>query len=98
MEKLHHRTALSPGTDPAELRDMFLLGFLTVTSASLAVILHALRKAPEGFEDETGFHIIHGRARYSGASILPRRSRDREVVGGRLHLPLAASAAGPVKA
>ena len=95
---MHARTPLSPGTDPADPRGMFLLGFLTVASASLAVVLHALRKAPEGYEDAAGFHIIHGRARYSGASILPRRSRDREVVGGRLHLPLPAGAAGQAKA
>lgn len=71
---------------------MFLLGVLTVASVSLAVILNALRKAPEGYEDETGFHIVHGRARYSGASVLPRRSRERQAVGGRLHLPLPAGA------
>ena len=97
MGKLHARTPLGPGTDPAEPRGMFLLGFLTVASASLAVVLHGLRKAPEGYEDHTGFHIIAGRARYSGASILPRRSRDRAVIG-RLHLPLPAGAAGQAKA
>jgi hypothetical protein len=88
----------SSGTDPAHLRSMFLLGFLTVASASLTVILYALRKAPEGYEDETGFHMIHGRAHYSGASILPRRPREREAVRGRLHLPLPAGAAGHFKA
>ena len=77
---------------------MFLLGVLTVASVSLAVILNVLRKAPEGYEDESGFHIIHGRAHYSGASILSRRSSKREAVGGRLHLPLPAGAAGHFKA
>jgi hypothetical protein len=76
---------------------MFLFGILTVTSVSLATILAALRNAPEGYEDETGFHIIQGRARYSGASILPRRSKDSEAVSGRLHLPLPAGAAGHFK-
>jgi hypothetical protein len=70
---------------------MFLFGALTVGSASLAVILNALRKAPEGFEDETGFHIIPGRARCSGASVLPRRSQG-------FHLPLPGRAAGHSKA
>lgn len=77
---------------------MFLLGFLTITSVSFAVVFNAVRKAPEGYEDETGFHIINGRARYSGASILPRRPREREAVGGSFHLPLPAGAAGRFKA
>ena len=85
------------GIDPAQSKGMFLFGFLTVTAASLAVMLNALRKAPEGFEDETGFHIIPGRPRYSGASVLPRRSRNHQAVNGRLHLPLPASAAGHCK-
>ena len=74
---------------------MFLFGVLTVGSLSLAGIFNALRNAPEGYEDETGFHVIRGRARYSGASILPRRVKDREAVGGRLH---PAGAAGHFKA
>jgi hypothetical protein len=68
-----------------------------VTSVCVAVVLNAVRKAPEGYEDETGFHIVHGRARYSGASVLPRRSREREAVGGSFRLPLPAGAAGHFK-
>jgi hypothetical protein len=101
MRRAHGKIAgsrpISSGTDPADLRGMFLLGVLTVASASLTVILYALRKAPEGYEDQTGFHIIHGRVRYSGASVLPRRSREREMVGGSLRLPLPAGAAGHFK-
>lgn len=89
---------ISVGTDPAEIRSMFLLGVLAVSSVCLAITLNALRRAPEGYEDETGFHIIHGPARYSGASVLPRRSRGPKTVGGTLHLPLPAGAGGHFKA
>jgi hypothetical protein len=71
---------------------MFFLAVLTVASVCLTVTLNALRKAPEGYEDETGFHIIPARPHYSGASVLPRRSRGSQTVGGTLHLPLPAGA------
>ena len=61
-----------------------------VASVALMGILNVVRKAPEAYEDETGFHIVRERTRCSGASVLPRRSRTREMVGGRLHLPLPA--------
>jgi hypothetical protein len=77
---------------------MFLLGVVAIASVSLAVILNAVRKAPEGYEDHTGFHIVPARARCSGASVLPRRSRTREAIGERLHLPLPAGAGGHFKA
>ena len=54
---------------------MFLFAVLaTAASIPLALIIHGLHKAPEGYEDENGFHIIPQRPRYSGASILPRRT------------------------
>ncbi|HEU0207846.1 MAG TPA: hypothetical protein VFQ78_02605 [Candidatus Udaeobacter sp.] len=59
------------------MEGMFLLGVIVATaSASLGVIVHALHKAPEGYEDEHGFHFLPERPRYSGASILPRRAQD----------------------
>jgi hypothetical protein len=71
---------------------MFLLGALAVVaSASLAVILHGLHKAPEAYEDGDGFHIVRQRPRYSGASILPRRAKTHQNTG-RLDLPLPAGA------
>jgi hypothetical protein len=69
---------------------MFLLAVLgTAAATSLAVIVHALHKAPEGYEDENGFHIIPPRPHYSGASVLPRRTTNQTLdlpvpVGGHL--------------
>jgi hypothetical protein len=77
---------------------MFLFGVLSVTSLSLAVVLNAVRKAPEGYEDETGFHMIQPRAHYSGASVLPRRSKKTAPIRGRLHFPLPAGPAGHFEA
>ncbi len=37
---------------------LLAFGIILVASASLAVIVDGLRKAPEGYEDETGFHIV----------------------------------------
>jgi hypothetical protein len=71
---------------------MFLLGLLVVASSSLVIVLNGLRKAPEAYEDESGFHLIRKRAHYSGASVLPRRSSKRDIDGGRLDRPLPAGA------
>jgi hypothetical protein len=61
---------------------MFLtLGVIFVASASLAVIVDGLRKAPEGYEDETGFHVIQ---EYS----LNRPSAGWRFRTGRKGLPL----------
>lgn len=35
----------------------FAFGLLILTCGSLLAIAHQLRRAPEGFEDETGFHF-----------------------------------------
>jgi hypothetical protein len=71
---------------------MFLLGALvTVAFISVAVILNGLRKAPEGHEDENGFHLVPERLRHPGASVLPRRAKGQQS-GGRLHFPLPAGA------
>lgn len=35
----------------------FAFGLLVLTCGSLAAIAHQLRRAPEAFEDETGFHF-----------------------------------------
>jgi hypothetical protein len=86
--RINPMTSVPFGTDLADFTNMFLLGALIVASASLLVTLNGLRKAPEAYEDELGFHVIRERPRCSGASILPRRSKKPEANDGRLDLPL----------
>lgn len=38
----------------------FTLALLVITCGALAAILYHLRRAPEGYEDETGFHFAPG--------------------------------------
>jgi hypothetical protein len=51
----------------------FALGLLVLTCGLLAAIAHKLRRAPEAFEDETGFHFSSSTGnRLSAESGLPR--------------------------
>jgi hypothetical protein len=44
------------------------LGILSITFGALVIIVNSLRRAPEAYEDEQGFHLIRKRA--SGSAIL----------------------------
>ncbi len=48
-----------------------LLGLLGGASMALSVIYVSLRKAPEAYEDEQGFHLFRKRA--PGARVLSKR-------------------------
>ena len=52
-----------------------LLSLFAIAIASLAVIAAGLRRAPEAYEDEDGFHIIRRRASSSG--VLLRRKHAK---------------------
>ena len=45
-----------------------LAGMIVVGSLSFFAVLIGLRRAPEGYEDEQGFHLI--RKRVSGAAVV----------------------------
>lgn len=62
----------------------FALALLVLTCGALAAVVYHLRRAPEGFEDETGFHFspstrnqvrgeLGGGALFEGQSNVSRR-------------------------
>jgi len=59
---------------------MFLsIGLVAVGCGSLILILRSLHKAPEGFEDEDGFHVVQSRA--DSAAVWRRKVANRHSSG-----------------
>jgi hypothetical protein len=50
----------------------WLIGLASIGCGSLILIVNSLRKAPEAFEDERGFHLIR---RYAESAAVLRRKK-----------------------
>jgi hypothetical protein len=59
---------------------MLIVAILTATAGALTLILHQLRKAPIGYEDHDGFHIV----KQSKGSAILRYSKSKDVHAGSL--------------
>jgi hypothetical protein len=89
------------GINPAQEQDMIIvLGIAGLAFASAALLITELRKAPEGFEDHTGFHAFRGIApsgpsnfetARTGAVTVQRKSSMHELA---LQYPVEHTAAG----
>ena len=66
--------------------------FIAGVGCSLVLIIRELRKAPEGYEDEQGFHTIrNGAVKYRALdSMKTRRTRSR--LNRAMHRPLRVNA------
>ncbi len=63
---------------------ILITGLAVGASAAIGLILHHLRNAPQGYEDDSGFHAVVAKPR-SSASGVSKRSRQNEPVGTLRH-------------
>ena len=59
---------------------MILVAIVAAFASALAIVLYQLRKAPIGYEDEHGFHIVR---QVHGSAIL-RHRKPQDVSAGSL--------------
>jgi hypothetical protein len=62
------------GTTYAHFTGMLLvIAILAIVGGSLLIVVNSLRRAPQGFEDEHGFHVVAKHV--SGSGIVARKKR-----------------------
>ncbi|MEY2440379.1 MAG: hypothetical protein QOI34_1764 [Verrucomicrobiota bacterium] len=60
---------------------MLTIILFTATATALGIVANSLRKAPEAYEDEGGFHIV---SRAKGSAVLSRRKSREQTQAGSL--------------
>lgn len=66
--------------DDADFSSMLTIGICGAAISALALVLYQLGKAPEGLEDELGFHILK---RTAGSKVTRSLKRSGTVVSLR---------------
>ena len=59
------------------IKDILLLSVVLCAIAMVGIFLNALMRAPEGTEDEAGFHFLKKRTPVSRPPFTPMSSRQR---------------------
>ena len=74
------------------IKDILLLSCVLCAIAAVGIFMAALLQAPEGMEDETGFHFLKGRSPVSRPPFAAKPKHFRAKKNDntpRLHLPAA---------
>jgi hypothetical protein len=65
---------------------IWLIAISSILAGSLFWIWNSLRKAPEGYENNTGFHILRKRARGSRVVAAKRPDQEAEPIATLKHI------------
>jgi hypothetical protein len=66
------------------------LALVSLTCGALAAIIYCLRRAPEGYEDETGFHVVPGSQLPAGSDLHPDSAAEQFAAQSKILRPRGA--------